>query len=88
LVASQTGVNDQLFPVDDTSSLDGQLILYAGNENLDANSDSWFSLGANDNLVLLAPGDSTRFDDDRAIDLLTLGRSSEGVMGAAFGLSE
>lgn len=88
LVASQTGVNDQLFPVDDTSSLDGQLILYAGNENLDANSDSWFSLGANDNLVLLAPGDSTRFDDDRAIDFLTLGRSSEGVMGAAFGLSE
>jgi hypothetical protein len=88
LVASQTGVNDQLFPADDTSFLDGRSVLYAGNDMLDTDSDPWFALAANDNLVLLAPGASTSLADDQAIDFLTVGLGKREVTAVTFGLLE
>ncbi len=88
LVANQTGINDQLFPADDITNLNGRLLLYAGNGILDTNTDPWFALADNDNLVLLAPGESPSFVDDLAIDFVEIGKKINGVSAAAFGLMD
>ena len=86
IVTTQSAANDRLFPEDDLSAADGRIILYAGNENLDSDSDPWFSLGPADNLVLLAPGPTAAFADDLAIDFLSIGHSTTPVTPADFGL--
>jgi len=52
---------------DDLGTWDREMVLYAGNGNLDADWDPGFNLGPNDNLVLLAPGPSRAFGDDVGI---------------------
>ncbi len=88
LVATRSAANDRRFAEDDLVSSDGRLVLYAGNENLDASTDPWFSLGPDDNLVLLAPGASSAFADDLAIDFLRVGGGIRSITPGAFGLPE
>ena len=55
LALSRTAANDFLLRQDDLNPLDGRLVLYAGNDQLDTQSDPWFRIGTNDSLTLLAP---------------------------------
>ncbi len=70
-------------PPDDLDTWDRRMTLYAGNPNLDASVDPGFNLGPSDNLVLLAPGPSSAFDDDRGIALVA---SGDAVTPASFGV--
>jgi hypothetical protein len=79
LVAEKTPANDLLFLEDDLSALNGRLILYAGNGILDTHSDPWFKIGKEDNLVLLAPGETADLADDLAIDSLLIGPGGTAV---------
>jgi hypothetical protein len=88
LVATKSATNDRIFAEDDLSLLDGRLILYAGNDILDSDSDPWFDIGKRDNLVLLAPGATAQFEDDLAIDFLIVGEGNTGTAPADFGLAE
>ncbi len=85
LVTTETPHNDRLFAEDDLSPMNGRLLLYAGNNNLDTKSDPWFAIGENDTLVLLAPGASAAFADDLAVDFLVIGEGSTAVTPADFG---
>jgi hypothetical protein len=85
LVATESPANDHLFLEDDLSSLDGRLILYAGNDILDAHSDPWFMIGEKDSLFLLAPGETTHVADDLAIDFLIIGNGDAPAIPAEFG---
>ena len=88
LVSTISPNNDRNFAEDDLSLLDGKLILYAGNDILDIDSDPWFDIGDQDNLVLLAPGATAVLADDLAIDFLAIGDGNTAVTPADFGLSE
>ena len=88
LVTTESPINDRYFSEDDLSLLDGRLILYAGNDTLDVDTDPWFDIGDRDNLVLLAPGRRAQFEDDLAIDFLIVGEGNTAVTPADFGLSE
>jgi hypothetical protein len=79
LVAEKTPTNDHLFLEDDLSPLNGRLILYAGNGILDTHSDPWFKIGQEDNLDLLAPGETTNLADDLVIDSLVIGQGNTPV---------
>jgi len=52
---------------DDLSVWDRRMALHIGNPALDAHTDPGFNLGPSDNLVLLAPGLTPAFSDDRGI---------------------
>lgn len=78
---AQTG-GDHL-PQDDLSTSDRRMVLYTGNGNLDTGVDPGFNLGPNDNLVLLAPGPTQAFDDDRGIAFVA---ESTAVTPASFGV--
>jgi hypothetical protein len=82
IIATQTAANDRQFPEDDLDAWDRRIVLYVGNGHLDVETDPWFRLGGNDNLVLLAPGPTSAFDDDRGIDFAGGG----AVTPASFGV--
>ncbi|MBN1889210.1 MAG: CotH kinase family protein [Thermoflexales bacterium] len=83
LLATDNESNALNFPRDDLDASDGRLVLYVGNGALDAATDPGFGLGrSNDNLVLLAPGPTSSFADDVAIDFVAEGAN---VTPAAFG---
>jgi hypothetical protein len=60
------------------------MVLYVGNDNLDIDIDPGFNLGSKDNLVLLAPGPTQAFGDDKGIAFATEGTAvtpaSHGVL--------
>jgi hypothetical protein len=68
---------------DDLGTWDREMVLYAGNGNLDADLDPGFNLGPNDNLMLLAPGASGAFGDDVGI---AFEAESGAVTPASFGV--
>ena len=72
-------------PPDDLDARDRQMTLYVGNGNLDTSVDPGFNLGGGDNLVLLAPGPTEAFDDDRGI---AFAANSPAVTPATFGILE
>ncbi|MCP4427477.1 MAG: hypothetical protein GY803_23555 [Chloroflexi bacterium] len=53
IIATPTPGNDAQFSQDDLTAGDGSMLLYAGNDNL--NASGWFNLGQDDNLALLTP---------------------------------
>jgi hypothetical protein len=70
-------------PRDDLYIQDRQLVLYVGNDSLDTSIDPGFSLGPDDNLVLLAPGPTKAFTDDRGI---AFSANGSAVTPASFGV--
>jgi hypothetical protein len=68
---------------DDVNTRDRRMVLYVANGNLDTYTDPGFNLGPKDNLVLLAPGTTQAFDDDRGIAFATQGTA---VTPASFGV--
>jgi hypothetical protein len=68
---------------DDLSTWDRQMIVHAGNGNLDISVDPGFNLGPNDNLALLAPGPTKALGDDQGIAFVT---KSTAVTPASFGV--
>lgn len=68
---------------DDLNTWDRRMVLHVGNGTLDTQVDSGFNLGPNDNLVLLAPGPTQAFEDDRGI---AFAGSSDAVTPASFGV--
>jgi hypothetical protein len=74
---------DADLPEDDLGAWDRQMVLYAGNGNLDTQVDPAFNLGPNDNLVLLAPGPTEAFGDDQGIAFAAEGTA---VTPASFGV--
>ena len=66
LVTTASTQNKERYPED--SWQNGILTLYVENGRIDTITDPWFNLSQQDNLVLLAPGASTDFADDVAID--------------------
>ncbi|MCP4537079.1 MAG: hypothetical protein GY832_08020 [Chloroflexi bacterium] len=68
---------------DDVNTPDRLMVLHASGSYLDTDIDPGFNLGANDNLVLLAPGPTGAFDDDRGISFVTTG---DAVTPASFGV--
>jgi hypothetical protein len=88
IVATQTAANDARFPHDQLPAWrGGRMVLYVGNEHLDARTDPWFNLGEPDNLVVLAPGPTAAFHDDQGIAFATTGDSSRAdVTPASFGV--
>ena len=67
IIATETPANAQRWSEDDVDLWDRQVVLYAGSDNLDSSLDPWFNLGSHDNLVVLAPGPTSAFDDDKGI---------------------
>jgi hypothetical protein len=88
IAATQTPANDARFPRDHLPTwAGGQVVLYAGNEHLDAETDPWFNLGETDNLVVLAPGPTPAFHDDQGIAFAATGDSGRSaVTPASFGV--
>jgi hypothetical protein len=88
IAATQTPANEARFPHDQLPTwAGGQVVLYAGNEHLDAETDPWFNLGETDNLVVLAPGPTAAFHDDQGIAFATTGDPSRPVVTpASFGV--
>jgi hypothetical protein len=88
IAATQTVANDRRFPRDDLSVWPfGQMVLYRGNDHLDADTDAWFDLAPNDNLVLLAPGPTSSLEDDQGIAFASTGVYNVGtVTPASFGI--
>jgi hypothetical protein len=72
------------WPADDLDGDDRQLRLYPGNGHLDGGTDPWFRLGANDNVALLAPGETADFGDDRGIAFMAWGDTA--VTPGTFGV--
>ncbi len=68
---------------DDVNSLDRRMVLHAAGPYLDTSTDPGFNLGANDNLVLLAPGPGVAFGDDQGIAFVS---GSDVVTPASFGI--
>ncbi|MBN1889438.1 MAG: CotH kinase family protein [Thermoflexales bacterium] len=83
VIATRTAANDARFARDDLGGWDRRMVLYVANGNLDGETDPWFELGANDNLVLLAPGATSAFEDDRGIAFIG---GNEAVTPASFGV--
>jgi hypothetical protein len=75
---------------DNLNTWERQMVLCARSPNLDTDVDPGFNLGPNDNLVLLAPGPTQAFDDDRGIAFISLPGSvpnrSPAVTPASFGV--
>ena len=72
IAATHTPANDALFPQDRLPGwYGGQMLLYVGNNHLDTSSDPWFNLGERDNIAVLAPGESSDFEDDVGIAFAT-----------------
>ncbi len=89
IVASRNSTNDALFPLDDLTVSDRHMVLYVGNEHLDSKTDLWFNLTENDTLVLLAPGPTASFHDDRGVALTNTGDYNGNVVtSASFGILE
>jgi hypothetical protein len=88
IVATETAANDVRFPHDDLSTWPlGEMVLYRGNDHLDSDTDPWFELAENDNLVLLAPGPTPSFQDDRGIAFASVGvYNRSAVTPASFGI--
>jgi hypothetical protein len=88
IAATQTPANDVRFPHDHLPAWHGgQMVLYVGNEHLDAETDPWFNLGETDNLVVLAPGPTPAFHDDQGIAFTTTGDPDRPVVTpASFGV--
>jgi hypothetical protein len=88
IAATQTPANDARFPHDHLPAWPaGQMVLYSGNEHLDAQTDPWFNLGETDNLVVLAPGPTPAFHDDQGIAFATTGNPDRPVVTpASFGV--
>lgn len=87
VIATQTPANDMLFPQDDLSTWDRRMVVYIGNDHLDADTDPWFKLVPNDNLVLLAPGPTSALDDDQGIAFAYIGEDNRRtVTPASFGI--
>jgi hypothetical protein len=76
-------------PQDDLAAWDRQMVLYAGNGNLDVDTDPGFSVGSDDTLVLLAPGATERFSDDQGIAFAIVreGALVEQVSGQALAVT-
>ncbi len=68
---------------DDLNCWDRLMVLHAGNPALDARTDPGFNPGPSDNLVLLAPGPTPAFADDRGIAFIS---TSNAVTPASFGV--
>ncbi len=68
---------------DELNAWNRQIILHLGNPNLDAETDPGFNLGPSDNLVLLAPGPGSAFDDDQGIAFVS---ENTVVTPASFGV--
>jgi hypothetical protein len=75
--------NEGDLPEDDLDAWDWRMVLYVGNGNLDTSTDPGFTLGANDNVVLLAPGRTEAFGDDQGIAFVS---HSASVTPASFGV--
>lgn len=74
VVSSINETNDDSFPEDELGLENHRLIFYAGNGNLDLETDPGFGIGTSDEaLVLLAPGASSSFADDIGIDFIAEG---------------
>ncbi|MBN1488067.1 MAG: CotH kinase family protein [Anaerolineae bacterium] len=73
----------QAIPPDDLTAWDRHITLYVGNGLITADTDPGFNLGKQDNLVLLAPGATADFDDDRGIDFFS---NVQTVTPASFGV--
>jgi len=88
IAASRTPANDALFSQDRPPAWHGgQVVLYVGNEHLDADSDPWFNVGVTDNVAVLAPGQSPAFHDDQGIAFATTGEPGRpAVTPASFGI--
>ena len=82
-MATATENNAAAWPADDLNAWDRHLVLYVGNGHLDTQTDPWFNLAASDNLVLLAPGPTPAFEDDRGIDFVS---TTPAVTPASFGV--
>lgn len=85
VIASHTAHNDAQFAHLPLASEAGQYLFYVGGPYLDSQTDPWFRLGPQDNLVLLAPGETESFADDVGIDFVTIGRNT-AVTPATFGI--
>jgi hypothetical protein len=81
VIAAPAGAGDSP-PPDDVAGFDHMRVLHVANGLIDADRDPWFDLGPADNLVLLAPGATPDFADDRGIDLVSFGP----VTPASFGV--
>jgi hypothetical protein len=81
VVVNQT--SDAYTPQDDLNVWDQQMTLYVGNSNLGTSLDPGFNLGPNDNLALLAPGSTGKFNDDQGIAFVS---ESATVTPASFGV--
>jgi hypothetical protein len=89
IIATESLDNDDQFPTDDLTGADRRMLLYAGNDNLDAVSDPWFNLTLGDSLVLLAPGPTASFHDDKGIAFAIVGdRGHPAITPASFGILE
>jgi hypothetical protein len=62
-------------PPDDVDGRDGEINLYTSNAALDVERDPWFHLSPNDNIVILAPGETDEFADDIEIAFTRIGQS-------------
>ena len=74
---------DLTSPPDDLNAWDRQMTLNTGNGNLNTKVDPGFNLRSNDNLVLLAPGPTSVFDDDQGIAFIS---GSTAVTPVSFGV--
>ena len=75
LVPTETPANDRLFAADEPAPSPGsRIVLYAGSDTLDTDSDPWFAIGKEETLLLLAPGPTAGRQDDVVIDSLSIGR--------------
>jgi hypothetical protein len=75
--------DDTSLPPDDLDTRNRRIVLYAGNPNLDIDTDPGFHLGLRDNLVLLAPGLTQALSDDQGIAFAS---DSPSVTPATFGV--
>jgi hypothetical protein len=86
IAATESPANSARFPHDRLPARPrGQVVLYVGNEHLDATTDPWFNLGEADNLVVLAPGPTPAYHDDQGIAFSTTG-DRPVVTPASFGI--
>ncbi len=85
IVSKISGVNASSFPADELDPAARRMIFYAGNGNLDIQTDPGFSIPTgNASLALLAPGATAEFSDDIGIDFIAEGAD---VTPASFGIA-
>jgi hypothetical protein len=82
ILATESSSNSAYFPQDDLDPSDGRILLYVGNDNLDATTDPGFGIGTGgDNLVLLT-GDGVGVDfvaEGQAVTPFSFGVLADGV---------